>query len=194
MTPRTPSPVNTEVISEGEAPLVSEPIAATDDFVRPRRRMNVDQLDDAIRKATGGIGWDIGGKSRFGELAATLGKPDFREVVQEDLSPTPVFQKFLNDAARHVCTELVKKELEVAPTERVLMTHVGPEVKVGADIDKNLSYLLLRYHGVTIAPDSPTLERWRWLFKSVIHLTDDTTQAWRAVCVALIAHPDFFSY
>ena len=27
-------------------------------FIRPRRRMNIDQLDQAIRDATGGVGWD----------------------------------------------------------------------------------------------------------------------------------------
>ena len=192
--PTAPEKVKTTVVNEGKAPLVHEPITATEPFVRPRRRLNVDQIDAAIRRATGGIGWDLNGNNRFVQLAATLGKPDFREVVQEDLSPTPVFQKFLNDAARYVCTELVQQELEAEPAERVLITYIDPKAKDGPEIDQNLSYLLLRYHGVTLAPDAPELERWRWLFRSVIHLTDEPSQAWRAVCVALITHPDFFSY
>lgn len=187
-------PITTQVVPEGEAPLVSEPIHETEPFVRPRRRMNIDQVDAAVRRATGGIGWDVGGKSRFAELAATLGKPDYRQVVQEDLSPTPVFQKFLGDAARFVCTNLVNKELESEPDNRVLIKYAAPDETEGPAIDENLQYLLLRYHGNDVTVDAPEMERWRWLFSSVIHLTQDPSQAWRAVCVALISHPEFFSY
>ncbi len=192
--PEPRQPIATTVVDEGNAPLVSEPISETEPFIRPRRRMNIDQVDAAIRRATGGIGWDIGGKSRFAQLAATLGKPDFRQVVQEDLSPTPVFQKFLGDAARYVCTELVEKEVESDPETRLLIKYAGLEDTKGPTVDQNLQYLLLRYHGVDLAADAPEMERWRWLFSSVIHLTQDPTQAWRAVCVALISHPEFFSY
>jgi hypothetical protein len=191
--PTVATEVSTEITEEGEAALVLLP-SDKRPFVRPRRRMNVDQVDLAIRRATNGIGWDINGKNRFEALASTLGKPDYRQVVQEDLSPSPVFQKFLNDAARHVCAEMVKKELESPVEEHVLMVHAGPDRTEPDQVDANLTILLLRFHGVTISEEANDLHPWRWLYQSAVHLKDDPVTAWQIVCIGLIIHPDFYSY
>ncbi len=57
-----------------------KPPADAEPFVRPRRRMQITQLDVAIRKASGGIGWTEGTGSKeknlFMQLKATLGVPE----------------------------------------------------------------------------------------------------------------------
>jgi len=166
-------------------------------FTRPRRRMNVEQLNAALLKATGGFTWMDGNKVRFESLAATLGRPDYLSRVVEDLEPGPVFAKFIKDAAYSVCAELIAHEQEVSTDERVLMVHVMPEDTIEShpeEVDANLRMLLLRFHGHYPDADAPELEPWRWLFQSATHLSDSPTNGWRAVCVALIAHPNFYSY
>ena len=161
--------------------------------------MNIDQLRANIERVTGGVTWvDSKGKDQLSALAATLGKPDYINRLEEDMTPGPVFQKFLGDAARTVCTDLVALEMDLTPEERVLMRHVAltdtlqsaPEA-----VEQNLQALILRFHGsYAESKDSPLLARWRWLFQSVTHVTEDPTQAWRAVCVGLMTHPYFYSY
>jgi hypothetical protein len=79
----------------------------------------------------------------------------------------------------------------------VLFRHARKTLGYAADpaaIDKNLSYLLLRFHGSKVAPDAPALEPWRWLFRSAEHVSGDPVVAWRTVCVGLIVHPAFYTY
>jgi hypothetical protein len=199
--PKTPTAtepavsVHVGVVDKGAGDLVPAP--ATEANTRPRKRMNVEQLDRSIRLVTGGIGWDINETNQFERLAATLGRPDFRQTVQEDLTPSPVFQKFLDDASRAVCTQLVEVDLGRPEDERTLLVHVSAEDTMDSApdaVEANLRRLLLKYHGVMVAEGAPELERWRWLFKSVVHLTQDPMQAWRSVCIALINHPDFYSF
>ena len=169
-----------------------------DAFVRPRRRMTLPQLSAAIKAATGGIEWpDSKGKSQLEILASTLGKPDLVQVVTEDLAPGPVFQKFMGDAARSVCTKLTEQELESPVEEHVLMVEAGLEDTVltaPEKVDANLMRLLVRFHGLSVPADDPALESWRWLFQSATHLTQDPAQGWRTVCIGLISHPHFYSF
>jgi hypothetical protein len=162
--------------------------------------MTIDQLDVAIRAASGGIGWEEGKADNpinlFKKLGSTLGVPDYIQVVQEELSPGAMFQKFLSDAARSVCTKLTQKEVEAPAAERVLMVHADPKATLESApeaIEANLQMLLLRYHGYMAAPDDPALSPWRWLFQSVMHVTGSPVEGWRAVCVGLMTHPDFYS-
>ncbi len=184
--------------SLGEPTTVDLVAENADAFVRVRRRMDIGQLSTAIERATGGIAWtDNKGNDRFEQLASTLGRPNYINTVNEDLSPGPVFQKFLGDAARAVCTELADAEPDLPADQRVLMVHAGPEDTIVSNpgaVGANLSMLLLRFHGVSAVGDDPALARWRWLFQSVTHVTSNPVQGWRAVCIALIEHPDFYSY
>jgi hypothetical protein len=200
-------------VSDG-IPVQLEP-SHPDAFIRVRRRMDVGQLNEAIKRATGEIGWTnptawscgppgydkttcTQGVDQFVDLSATLGVPDYLLTLTEELDAGPVFQKFLGDAARSVCTKLVEAEVEMAPEERVLMVHASPEdtfESAPEAIDKNLSLLLLRYHGVKVTgPDDPAIHRWRWIFQTIVQIIKQPVQAWRAVCIGLIQHPDFYSY
>ncbi len=203
-TPRTPVEIGTEphhgALGPGTGAQIA-PAPETGPFVRPRRRMNIEQLGAAIAEATGGVIWAIGTAGsevdQLENLAATLGRPDYLQSVHEDLSAGPVFQKFLGDAARFVCTKLVEKELTQEPAERVLMVDVTPEdtAQSAPDaVDANLRLLVLRYHGRKPLENDAALSQWRWLFESATHVTQEPAQAWRAVCVSLITHPDFYSY
>ena len=89
------------------APPVEPPVAEA----RARRRMNLDQLDAAFRRTSGGIGWtEMRGNREVNllvELSATLGKPDYVQITTEDLDPSALFNKFLDDAARSICERMI---------------------------------------------------------------------------------------
>tara|TARA_B100000674_G_scaffold414368_1_gene363232 strand:+ start:185 stop:922 length:738 start_codon:yes stop_codon:yes gene_type:complete len=195
LVPSQPDAVPVGVHGVGESDLIPAP--AEQAHIRPRKRMTVDQLDLALRTATNGIGWDKSGQSELERLAETLGRPDYRQVVQEDLTPSAVFLKFLDDGARVVCSELVERELTEPIEKRILMSKVSFDDTMDSQpekIEANLQALLLRFHGIDAPAGSAQLETWRWLHKSVVHITKDPVKAWRAVCVALINHPNFYSF
>lgn len=158
---------------------------------RARRRMNIDQLDAAFRRTSGGIGWtEMRGAvevNLFEDLAATLGKPDYIQITTESLEPSALFQKFLDDAARKVCAAIVARDRQT-PADAVLIPADD------RDPDVHLRDLLLRWHGRDLSLDSPDLMHWRWLYDSVSFVTGDADTAWHAVCGALYTHPDFYSY
>jgi hypothetical protein len=186
-----------EAVAEGKG-AVAPPVT---EHSRARRRMDIDQLDASIREVTGGIGWtERRGNTEvnlFTELAGTLGKPDYVESTVEVTEPTLIFQKFLGDAARSVCDKTVEADRDLSADKRRLLIHVSFE-DVGAEssdkINKNLSELILRFHGRKIDAKSPELNSWRWLFDSSMHVANDTGTAWRTVCVGLMTHPDFYTY
>ena len=164
---------------------------------RDRRRMDIDQLDAAIQQVTGGLYWRVGTTNQFQALSATLGKPDFIDATSEDLAPSLLFQKFLGDAAASVCTELAVVDPGRAERDRTLLLHAGPTDTLESNpdaIEANLVHLLLRYHGRRLEPGDEQLNAWRWLFESSSHLNNDPVASWRAVCVGLISHPDFYTY
>lgn len=169
---------------------------------RPRKRMNIDQLDAALLKASGGVTWVVGGKNQFDALAATLGKPDFADQVMEDLSPSTIFEKFLHDAALDVCETLIAKDAKAKADERVFFVHALPTAtpaKDAAAVDDNLRYLLLRWHGRQLAKGAPQLENWRFLLAAAQKTAAGTAAAqaqagWQTVCVALATHPAFYTY
>jgi hypothetical protein len=165
---------------------------------RSRRRMDLDQLNEAYLASTGGITWTENGVNQWVALAATLGRPDFLTTTDEDLSPSPMFEKFLGDAARKVCSDLFARELASPPDARVFFVDVAPDetsTRAGERLDENLTRLLLRFHGRdTRAPGTQgALDGWRWLFVSAERL-EGPRAAWNAVCVALLQHPDFYTY
>lgn len=192
-------------LGEGHPVIVIPPPVVPQGPTRPRRRMDIDQLDRAILQATGRA-WTQTVNNRevnqFQALSETLGKPDFTELTQEDLSPSTLFQKFLDEAARTTCDRLVAAEaaMEDGAGERILFRHATPSdttASAPAAIDKNLAYLVLRFHGQKLGETDPGLEPWRWLFQSALHVSpgaDGPLRAWRTVCVGLIVHPAFYTY
>lgn len=199
--PPPPAPPVDVTVHPGTEVDLGPAAPAPEDPFRSRRRMDIDQLDATIRTVTGGIGWteDRGGRevNLFEELAQTLGKPDYLQITDEDLSPSAMFQKFLDDAARSVCLRLLEAEATRPSAERVFFVHAEPTDTLGAEPEAtlaNLQYLLLRFHGRKVAVDAPELEPWRWLMESAEHVTDDQAEVWRTVCVGMMTHPDFYTY
>jgi hypothetical protein len=166
--------------------------------LRPRRRMDIDQLDRAIRRVTRGIGWTEMRNNvevnLFVDLAATLGKADFIQVTADNLETSAIFQKFLGDAARSVCERRVAADqATLDPAARVIL----PADPVDVDdvrLDAQLIALRSAFHGEPTSADSPTLASWRWLYQSELHMSREPLRAWNAVCVALFTHPDFYTY
>ena len=167
---------------------------------RVRKRMNIDQLDAAIRKVSGGTGWDAAnGKSEFELLAATLGKPNFTDMTTEDLEPSALFQKFLSDAAQSVCQKVANADSKQWVAEkRQLARYVKVKdtmVSNPKGVNANLAWLILRYHNRLVDPSASELEPWRFLFETATKVSGNKpAQAWRTVCVALMVHPHFYTY
>ncbi|MCA9517750.1 MAG: hypothetical protein KC635_22575 [Myxococcales bacterium] len=192
----------TTVTVGDETPVVIDlPAPPPEAPTRPRRRMDIDQLDASLRRVTGGLTWTVMVGSRednqFEVLSSTLGKPDFIEKTQEDLTPSALFQKFLSEAARTVCERLAREEVAGTRPEPVLMVEASPTdtwESAPEAIEANLERLLLRFHGRRLAPADVGFDRWRWLFQSALHVSSDPVVAWRTVCAGLIMHPDFYTY
>ena len=169
------------------------PEASPEAPTRPRRRMNIDQLNAAIMRVSGGIAWtEQRGNNEvnlFNELSATLGKPNYTTITHEDLEPSTLFQKFLGDAARSVCGKMVAQDLTGDHESILLPAHDDAE-----SIDTHLIEILSRFHSRALNHDSRDLAQWRWLYDSSWFVTRDSVQAWNAICVALFVHPDFYTY
>ncbi len=170
---------------------------------RSRHRMDIDQLDESLFVATG-LRWEVSGTNQLTRFRSTLGVPNFATSTHEDLEVSPLFLKFVDDAARSVCTRLLDQETADGAMDRVFLVHADASDRLPADqaaIDQNLAMLLGRFHGRSVEPDSEELDPWRSLWSSSLALTrdgmtgeDDAEVAWRTVCVALIDHPDFYTY
>ncbi len=193
-------PAQVAVHPEGEVALLPlSPVA--EPLQRPRRRMNIDQLDAAIRRVTGGIGWtEKQGQAEvnlFQQLGKTLGRPDFVEITQEDLTASTLFMKFLGDAARSVCGKLAAADGGASPVFFASSSPTDTWKSAPEKIKDNLRALLLRFHGrrlTATVTDDAHLEPWRWLYASVEHTAQSPLAGWTAVCVALVTHPDFTTY
>jgi hypothetical protein len=198
--PTNPDPVDVTVNPGGDGQLLP-PQALPEDPFRQRRRMDLDQLDSSIRRVTGGIGWtERRGNTEvnlFAELGSTLGKPDYIQITDENLEPSAMFQKFLDDAARAVCDRLMIEESRRTAEQRTFFIHAEPNTSFAEHpdaVEANLIELLLRFHGRELAPGAAELGPWKWLFESAEHVTDDQPMVWRTLCVGLFEHPDFYTY
>ena len=163
---------------------------------RDFRRVDIDQLNALIEQATGRK-WlaSNGSDDQFEELALTLGRPDYFEKVVEDLSPSLLFHKFLEDAANSVCSQLILEEVNAAAEDRIFLRHVVVDDTDPVLIKENLRYLLLRFHGRRYGSDAAVLDNWLALFTESAQMSEQKPGAtWMAICVALIRHPDFYSY
>jgi hypothetical protein len=182
-------------VSGAMSPAVEAPLVPL--IIRHRRRMNIDQLDKAFRRVTNGVGWDEDGKNQLEVLDQTLGKPDYVDVTQEDLSVSTLFLKFLDDAARWICTTHLDAELAALPGERVFWVHADPsdtwETNPEAVV-ANVQMLLMRYYGRRVGVDAPEMEPWRWFFESSSHVSEDPRDTWHGLCVGLLTHPNFYTY
>jgi hypothetical protein len=162
---------------------------------RAPRRITVAQLKASILTTTGRQ-W-----SKIDSLAASLGSADFALVNAESTEPNLVFAKFLDDGAREVCTGAATADLAIPdPANRVLSPEVPAAVTDVSKIDddtakKNLTYLSTRFWGQPLAPAE--LDVWAASFKTIAaraQAQNKKSQAWAAICVAMMTDPRFITY
>ena len=167
---------------------------------RDRKRMEIAQLRKVIPQVTGGIEWTEGygyeGDDMLDRFSDTLGVPDYFYVTIEDKDASLIFEKYLGDAARSVCSKLI--ELEATGTgDGVFLSGVTVEDTWDSNpqaIEANLILQIKRFHGIDYVSGDADLEEWAWLFRTTHLRTGETQKAWRAVCVTLMLHPYFFTY
>lgn len=175
-------------------------VATEDAPARPFRRMNIDQLA-ASMEAVSGVAWterqDGEDVALFDTLSGSLGKPDYLSSTHEELTPGLLFQKFLDDAAKDVCTTWAEAERSAPAAERTLLVHVEPDDTLALNPDgvaKNVSAALLRFHGRVADPTDPVVEPWTLLFARGAEATGDPVGGWKLVCIGLFTHPDFYTF
>ena len=140
-------------------------------------------------------------------VATTLGEPDYIETTEEDLSASPLYLKFMDDAARDACNRALTADYSrSSPSQRALVRHADTADTAStnaAGIDKNLRYLKLRFHGVKMADDDEaSIAPLRNLFTRGVQASagtrpptvNDVKEGWRVVCVALVTAPEFHIY
>lgn len=171
------------------------------------QRLSIRQLALSMPVVLGGNTWMTNSTTQgFTARAATLGEPDYINVVDENLEPSALHLKFMGDAARDGCTRTANADAALAASSRVLMRFVGPTDTVTSNrtsVDANLRYLKLRFHGVKVATnDTASLNGLRTVFDAAVRGAAGTAtptaahvkEGWRSVCVALLTAPEYHLY
>lgn len=170
------------------------------------QRLSVRQLANSMTVALGGSTWLVGTANGFDSRARTLGEPDYLSVVDENLEPSALFLKFMDDAAKDACTRAANADQTKAANQRVLYRSVSLTDTVAtnrAGVDQNLAYLKLRLHGIKVpTTDDATLAPLRKLFDDAVKgaagaatpTAAHVKEGWRAVCVALLIAPEYHLY
>jgi len=177
------------------------------------RRLSTDQLRSSLPVVMGNdvngapITWTLnnGTPAIAGNVARSLGEPDYIDRTEEALEPQMLYAKFASDAANDVCEKaLVADAARAEAKTRVLLRFATPTdlaANSAATIDENLRYLTLRFFGVRVSPsDSSRIAPLRKVFTEASRgqtITDPAVQAragWKAVCVALLTSPEFHLY
>ncbi len=181
-------------------PVAEVDVATLDAPARPWRRMNIDQLA-ASMEAVSGLEWTetVDGEEvrLFDKLSGSLGKPDYLSSTYEELTPGLLFQKFLDDASKDVCTRWIELEGSPATGDRRLIVNASPDDTLATNpdgIEADLSGALRSFHGRVVEPGDPALTPWRSLFAAGADASGDPLDGWRVVCVGLFTHPDFYTY
>lgn len=175
------------------------------------QRLSVAQLRNTFPVVLGtdqngkDITWIVGSKAGFDAMSAVLGEPDYDKTTAEDLTPSPLYLKFMDDAARDACTRVLNSDAaKTAKTDRSFvrfaeLTDTDPAATTG--IDDNLRYLKLRYHAVKLDPkDGSKVADLRTLFSAGVKAStsmkaqDQARSGWMVVCVAMLTAPEFHLY
>ena len=172
---------------------------------RQVHRMTIAQLARSIPVITGGIEW----VEDFGEgpvdmlklLYPTLGGPDFMLVTQENLEPSLIVTKFVQDAAYRICSMWVARDRAAAAADRTLVVHeVWPSMEE-SDVIRSLSALQLRFFARKIDMENPddaaAIQALADVFYSAADAAPEFQAAddgWTAVCLALMTSPEMILY
>ena len=177
--------VDEEIVGEGTL----EP--EDQENARHRMRMNVDQLKSSMTSITQ-VDWKDGNADLWDRYSTTLGVPDYLDNMTEDLTPSVIFQKFLNDAAVASCNDWI--ELDSTRTEKQFFVQVSHDNIDETDIRNNIEYLRYLIHCKRSLPEDPFVDSVWQLHSLVLQRTDDNIAAWNTVCVALFTHPEFYTF
>ncbi len=175
----------------GEPPLV---------VARDIGRMTIEQLARSIPVVTEGLRWT----QDFGQgetdllvvLAATLGAPDYINVTDENLEPTLIIAKFMQDASHGICSRWVTRDRSAET--RSLVQHDGDwasrdETHARAALQR----LQMRFYARQVDTDSVQVDRLYTLFLNASNTAQagrETADGWLAVCIALMTDPEFILY
>jgi hypothetical protein len=177
------------------------------------QRLSVQQLRQTFPVTMGSdqsgkaITWIDGKKPGLDSNADTLGEADYIVLTEEMKEPSPLYLKFVDDAARSTCDQALATDWAIAdPSGGTVLRHAGTadsSTSNAAGVDANLRYLKLRMHGVKVADDDTTsIQPLRALFDDTVAAwaaggtaTDaHVKEGWRVVCVALLTAPEFHLY
>ena len=175
------------------------------------QRLRVGQLRGILpavmgTEVDGGIiTWRVGSTPGLDTYGDTLGEADYINITEDNLEPSPLYLKFMDDAARDVCNRALNADyIKTVATDRTILRYVDKTQTVTnapAAIDTNLRYLKLRFHGIKVADDSE-IAGLRTMFNQVTLAaagttsvdSNDSKEGWRAVCVTLVMAPEFHFY
>lgn len=175
-------------------------------LARAAGRMTVETLARSIPVITGGLRWteDFGGGVEtdvLEALAPTLGAPDYLRVTEENLEPSLILAKFLNDAAQRLCVRWVERDEAAAAADRTLVVHPGDwAARDPAAVGAALRALQLRFFGRRVpegAAGDAALEPLRALFQDASSTAAPGREArdgWLAVCIAHMTDPELVIY
>ena len=152
------------------------------------KRMTVPQVRDSMVRISGGVHWGAEDESNWDEYAETLGVADYQLRVENDRSPSVMFQKFLDDAATASCLGWIE-----AP-DTTFFAAEDPSSVERADIVTNIVGLRWQIQGKARDASVPIIADYEQLFVKAHERTDSVEAAWQTVCVAMFTHPDFFMY
>ena len=162
---------------------------------RARKRMTIDQARAVMEQVSGGVAWtDDDDDNLWEAYGDTLGVPDYQTRLRDNLDPSIMFQKFLDDAAVQTCDGWVVAEATGARADRSFFIASEPDETTPAAVADNVVALRRTLHGQVNAPDDPVVDSYGLLFEAALRRSGDPVSAWTTVCVGLFTHPDFFLY
>jgi hypothetical protein len=164
--------------------------------------MSIEQIARSIPIVTNGIAWteDFGGGpvDMLAVLAPTLGAPDYLLVTEENLEPSLIIAKFMQDASHRICTRWVERDKSLPSAERTLIAHPVWGSLVESDVKTSLRALKLRFLSNYSAPGNDTgIADLYGLFVAASAAAPKAYRAddgWLAVCLALMTDPEFVLY
>ncbi len=189
----------------GGAPAVEPDLGAPPSEAAPLTRapgrMTIEQLARSIPIITDGIAWTedfgAGPTDMLQVLAPTLGAPDYLRVTEENLEPTLIIAKFMQDASNRICVRWAQRDAEAA--DRSLVVHDGPWDSLDeAHARAALRALQLRFYGRHVPPDDDAaIDDLYALFvnaSSTAPAARAARDGWLAVCIAMMTDPEFVLY
>lgn len=164
---------------------------------RAPKRLTVDQLRQSVPDLLEGQTWHSDVPyldSRFliplfDLYGPTLGEADYITTSVNFLDPIPSFVKYVDEMAASVCVNALFEE--------------GNDsiVKYPEDVDQNLRYLRLKFHGVYVPPgEVEGIAALRTLYDTLYDRYFDHPNGayhvvpWLGVCMAVMTDPEFYIY